>query len=145
MKSKIFLLLTLFGIFTSCQQKNQAETPESLKQVLFNFYDGTKNKDFDKIKEATTQDFKAFIDGKVWTIDTMINTLNSYPPYKADYSFNNFKINMADSLGSINYFIHGDFVFSDTLNLKFDWLESATFTKVNGQWKMNFMHTTTKK
>jgi len=145
MKSKIFLLMTLFGIFMSCQQKNHAESPESLKQVLFNFYDGVKNKDFDMIKEATTPDFKAFIDGKVWSIDTMINTLNSYPPYKADYSFDDFKINMADSLGYINYFVRGDFVFNDTLNLRFDWLESATFTKEEDQWKINFMHTTTKK
>ena len=144
MKSKIFLLMVLLGIVVSCQQKNQTESPELLKQVLFNFYDGIKNKDFDKIKETVTPDFRAFIDGKVWSTDSVINTLNSYPPYKADYSFDSFKINMDDSLGCINYFIHCGFVISDTLNLKFDWLESATFTKVDNQWKMNFMHTTTK-
>lgn len=137
--------MMVLGIFLSCQQKNQTESPEVLKQVLFNFYDGVKSKDFDMIMDATTPDFIAFIDGKIWSTDSMINTLKSYPPYKADYSFDDFKINMADSLGCINYFVRGDFVFNDTLNLRFDWLESATFSKVEDQWKMNFMHTTTKK
>ncbi|MBT8276942.1 MAG: nuclear transport factor 2 family protein [Flavobacteriaceae bacterium] len=145
MRSKIFLIIMLLGIISSCQQKNQTESPEVLKKVLFNFYDGVKNKDFDMIIDVTTPDFIAFIDGKIWSTDSMINTLKSYPPYIAEYSFDDFKINMADSIGNINYFIRGDFVFNDTLNLRFDWLESATFTKVENQWKMNFMHTTTKK
>ncbi len=97
------------------------------------------------IMDATTPDFIAFIDREIWSTDSMINALKSYPPYEADYSFDDFKINMADSLGYINYFVRGDFVFNDTLNQRFDWLESATFTKVEDQWKMNFMHTTTKK
>ena len=112
MKSKIFLLMMLLGIFLSCQQKNQTESPEVLKQVLFNFYDGVKNKDFDMIMDATTPDFIAFIDGKIWSTDSMINTLKSYPPYKADYSFDNFIIDMENSLGVIRFFSHGDFIFS---------------------------------
>jgi len=37
--------MALFGIFMSCQQKNQTESPELLKQVLFDFSDGLKNKE----------------------------------------------------------------------------------------------------
>ena len=82
--------MTLFGFVVSCQQKNQTEFPELLKQVLFNFYDGVKNKDFDKIEEATTPGFIAFTDGKIWSSDSMIDVLKSYPPNKANYSFDNF-------------------------------------------------------
>ena len=143
MKSKIFLFMMLPGILLSCQQKSQPESPEVLKQVLFDFYDGVEFKDFDKIRNATSSDFTAFIDGKIWNTDSMINILKSYPPFEVDYSYDDFKINIGDSLGYINYFIRGDFVFSDTLSLRYDWLESATFRKVEDQWKMNFMHTTT--
>ena len=145
MKSRIFLIMVLLGIVVSCQQKNQTKSPELLKQVLFDFYDGIKNKDFDKIKEVTTPDFTLYVDGKIWSHDSIISVLNSYPPYKADYSFDNFNIDMEDSLGVMRFFSHGDFIFSDTLDLKFDWIESATFTKVDDQWKMNFLHSTTKK
>jgi len=144
MKSKIFLLMALFGIFMSCQQKNQTESPESLKQVLFNFYDGIKDRNLDKIKEATTADFILYVDGKVWSHDSIISVLNTYPPYSATYSFENFKIDRENSLGVMRFFSHADFIFSDTLNLKFDWIESATFTKVDDKWKMKFLHSTTK-
>jgi hypothetical protein len=144
MKLKIFLLMALFGIVVSCQQKNQTKSPELLKQVLFDFYDGIKDRDFDKIKEATTPDFILYVDGKAWSNDSIISALNTYPPYSADYSFDNFNIDMENSLGCMRYFCHADFVFSDTLNVKFDWIESATFTKVDDQWKMNFLHSTTK-
>ncbi len=136
--------MALFGIVVSCQQKNQIKSPELLQQVLFDFYDGIKDRDFDKIKEATTPDFILYVDGKAWSNDSIISALNTYPPYSADYSFDNFNIDMENSLGCMRYFCHADFVFSDTLNVKFDWIESATFTKVDDQWKMNFLHSTTK-
>ena len=122
----------------------QIKSPELLQQVLFDFYDGIKDRDFDKIKEATTPDFILYVDGKALSNDSIISALNSYPPYSADYSFDNFNIDMENSLGCMRYFCHADFVFSDTLNVKFDWIESATFTKVDDQWKMNFLHSTTK-
>ena len=145
MKLKIFLLTVLFGILMGCQQKKQTKSPELLKQVLFDYYDGIKNRDFDKMKEATTADFIGYVDGNVWSNDSVISVLNTYPPYSANYSFENFKIDMENSLGSMRYFCHADFVLNDTLNLKFDWIESATFTKVDDQWKMSFLHSTTKK
>jgi len=144
MKSKIFLLMVLAGVVVSCQQKKQPESPELLKQVLFDFYDGAKNKDFDKIEEAITHDFILYTDGKIWSNDSIVSALNSYPPHKVDYSFDNFIIDMENSLGCMRFFSHADFVFSDTLNVQYDWIESATFTKVEDQWKMNFLHSTTK-
>jgi hypothetical protein len=144
MKSRIFLLLVFFSFIVSCQQKDHTKSPELLKQVLFDYYDGVKERDFDKIREATTADFILFVDGKVWSYDSIISILNTYPPYSANYSFEDFNIDMEDSLGCMRYFCHADFVLNDTLNLKFDWIESATFKKVGDQWKMNFQHSTTK-
>ena len=105
MKSRIFLIMALLGVIVSCQQKNQTKSPELLKQVLFDFYDGLKNKDFDKIKEVTTPDFTLYVDGKIWSHDSIISVLNSYPPYKADYSFDNFNIDMENSLGVSDFFL----------------------------------------
>ncbi len=136
--------MALFGIVVSCQQKNQTKSPEQLKQVLFDLYDCIEDRDFDKIKEVTTSDFILYVDGKVWSNDSIISALNTYPPFSADYSFNNFNIDMENSLGYMRYSCHADFVFSDTINVKFDWIESATFIKVDDKWKMNFLHSTTK-
>ena len=127
------------------EEETEGKSPELLKQALFDYYDGIKNKDFDKMMGATTADFITFVDGNVWTNDSAISVLNTYPPYTAIYSFENFKIDMENSLGCMRYFCHCDFAFGDTLNLKFDWIESATFTKVGDQWKMSFLHSTLKK
>ena len=143
MKIQVSLSMILICFFCNCRQEIQTESPEVIKQVLFDFYDGVKNKDFDMIVETTSPEFIAFIDGKRWSVDSMIQTLKSYPPFLVEYSFDDFNTSLADSLGCINYFVRGDFIFDDTLELRYDWLESATFTKVNDQWKMNFMHTTT--
>ena len=55
------------------------------------------------------------------------------------------KVNIDESSGDITYYDHGEFIFNDTIKMKFDWLESATFRKVNGKWKMNFIHSTVRK
>ncbi len=148
MKNVKILLLFMAGfcLLMSCEKSEEEliDSPELLKQVLFNFYGGIANKDFDKIKEAITTDFILYGDGKAWTIDSMISALNSYPPYTADYSFDNFNIDIESSLGCMRYSCHCDFVFTDMYNLQFDWIESATFIKANDQWKMKFMHSTTK-
>ena len=126
------------------EEEEPIDSPELLKQVLFDFYDGIKDRDFDKIKEATTSDFILYVDGKALSNDSIISALNSYPPFSVEYSFDNFNIDLEHSLGFMRYFCHADFVFSDTLNVKYDWIESATFAKVDDQWKMNFLHSTTK-
>jgi hypothetical protein len=50
-----------------------------------------------------------------------------------------------ETSGDIIYYNHGDFVINDTINMQVDWLESATFKKVDGQWKMKFLHSTVRK
>ena len=61
------------------------------------------------------------------------------------WTFDNIKVNMNESSGDIVYLNHGDFVINDTIKTKVDFLESATFRKVDGKWKMNFLHSTVKK
>lgn len=36
------------------EEESEGKSPELLKQVLFDYYDGIKNKDFDKMKGATS-------------------------------------------------------------------------------------------
>ena len=43
------------------------------------------------------------------------------------------------------YLNRGDLVFNDTMRVTYNWLESATFKKVDGVWKMNFLHSTVRK
>lgn len=147
MKNIRILLLFMAGfcLMLACEKEEDEpiDSPELLKQVLFDFYDGIEEMDFDKIKEATTSDFMLYMEGQAWTYDSIVNNLLSYPPYSVDYSFDNFNIYIENSVGSMKYLCRGDFVFGETV-MSVSWNEGATFIKADGQWKMKFLHSTTK-
>jgi Domain of unknown function (DUF4440) len=140
-------LILLIGLvlFTSCQPEKKTEDPEILKSILTEYFDGIKKRDITKMNAVTTTDFLLFEDGKVWTNDSLINIMNQFKSFEGSWKFDNMKVNIDDLSGDIVYFNHGDFVFNDTTKMQFDWIESATFRKIDGKWKMNFLHSTVRK
>ncbi len=143
---KTITILTIIlglGLLTNCEQKK--DDPEILKNILIDYFDGIKTQDLEKLNSLTTRDFVLFEDGKIWTNDSLVKINEKFNSFKLDWKFDNIKVNMDESSGDIVYFNHGDFVFNDTIKMKIDWLESATFRKVDGKWKMNFLHSTVKK
>jgi len=143
---KTITILTIIlglGLLTNCEQKK--DDPEILKNILIDYFDGIKTQDLEKLNSLTTSDFVLFENGKIWTNDSLVTINEKFNSFKRDWKFDNIKVNMDESSGDIVYFNHGDFVFNDTIKMKIDWLESATFRKVDGKWKMNFLHSTVKK
>ena len=146
MKTKTALLLFLiFGLLSNCKQNKPTDDPEILKTVLRDYFDGLKNRDIKKLNELTTSDFVSFEDGKVWTNDSLIKAVRPFKSFQGEWKFDNMKVNVDNSSGDITYFDHGDFIVNDTIRMSFDWIESATFRKIEGKWKMNFLHSTVRK
>jgi hypothetical protein len=141
----VFLLLLTLGLLSNCMQNKPTDDPEMLKTVLRDYFDGLKNRDIKKLNEVTTTDFVSFEDGKVWTNDSLINSISQFKSFQGEWKFDNLKVNVDHSSGDITYFDHGDFILNDTIKMSFDWIESATFRKIDGKWKLNFLHSTVKK
>jgi hypothetical protein len=131
------------GLLTNCEQKK--DDPEILKKILTDYFDGIKTQDLEKLNSLTTSDFVLFEDGVIWTNDSLVTMKEKFSSFKGAWKFDNISVNIDESSGDIVYFNQGDFVFNDTIKIKIDWLESATFRKVDGKWKMNFLHSTVKK
>lgn len=131
------------GLIAGCQQKK--DDPEILKSILINYFDGIKAQDLQKLNSLTTNDFVLFENGKIWTNDSIATIKNKFHSFTGEWKLENMKVNIDESSGDIVYFNHGELSFNDTLKVKFDWLESATFRKVDGEWKMNFLHSTVRK
>jgi ketosteroid isomerase-like protein len=127
----------------NCQQKK--DDPEILKKIIIAYFDGIKTQDLDKLNSLTTSDFVLFEDGKIWTNDSLVTIKDTFKSFKGEWKLENMKVNIDESSGNIVYFNHGDFIFNDTIKMKFDWLESATFKKVDGEWKLSFLHSTVRK
>lgn len=145
MKTKLLLVIIFVGFLFSCQEEKKLDNPDQLKQVLTSYFDGIENRDFDKMKDVTTNDFVLFEDGKIWNNDSIINMLKAMPPFDATYKIDNFDINIDNENGNMFYFNHLDATLNDTTKLVYDWIESATFKKIDGEWKMNFLHSTVRK
>jgi ketosteroid isomerase-like protein len=141
--AKILTTLLLLELLTNCQQKN--DDPEILKRILTDYFDGIKTQDLEKLNSLTTNDFVLFENGKIWTNDSLVTIKDKFKSFQGEWKFDSMKVNVDESSGDIVYFDHGEFVFNDTIKMKFDWLESATFRKVDGKWKMNFLHSTIRK
>ena len=146
MKNKILLLVIQVGLLTACQQTNQKDDPEKLKAVLTGYFDGIRAKDPNKLNELTTNDYVLFESGLIWNNDSLANIFKKYPtiqykPFKLD----NFRISVDNEIGHMTYYNHGEFTINDTTKFEFDWLESANFRKVDGKWKIDFLHSTQRK
>lgn len=142
---KLTLILLMLGAAGGCDQQKKTDDPEALKKVLTDYFDGIKNKDLKKMNAVTTSDFILLEDGKIWSNESFINAAKSSGPFQGTWTFDYKRIIIDDSSGSIVYLNRGDFVVNDTSKMKIDWLESATFRKADGVWKMNLLHSSVKK
>ena len=135
-------LILWLGLFAGCQQGKSTDDSEKLKYVLLSYFDGIKNKDFKKMIEATTDDFILYEMGRVWNNDSVFNNIKKNLPYSVEYKFDNFKISVDTRSGHMSYYNNGVFVFNDTTRQRFSWIESASFRRSKGGWKMSFLHVT---
>ena len=139
----IFVLLV--NPIASCNQERKTDDPEALKKVLSAyFFEGIKNKDLSKLNSLTTKDFIVFEDGKIWNNDSIFKMANAFSSIQGTWIFDYERITIDESSGNIIYVNHGDLVLNDTIMMQKDWLESATFRKINGTWKLDLIHSTSK-
>lgn len=141
--SRILMLLLVLIILTDCRQKKDDEA--SIKKVLTEYFHGIKVQDLAKLNSLTTNDFVLFENGKIWNNDSLVSIKHKYKSFTGEWRFDFMRIDVNDSSAEAVYFNHGELIFNDTLQIKLDWLESATFRKVENQWKLSFLHSTVRK
>lgn len=129
---------------TAAKSFQTHDDPEQLKTVLNNFFNGIETKDFGKLRMATTNDFMLYEDGRIWNIDSAFMNIKRNMPFTVKYEMKNIKVNVDSQSGDVTYTNHADFVFTNG-KLSLDWIESATFRKINGVWKINFLQATIRK
>lgn len=143
MKKITLLLVILCLVLVSRSQSN--DSSELLKKALISYFTGIENKDFELMKAVTTDDFVLYENGLVWNNDSAFMNIKRNLPFTVKYKLDNFRIFVDQLSGDITYTNHPDFEFGKNQKLSLDWIESATFRKINGVWKMNPLHLTVKK
>jgi len=136
-----FVVLAIV-LLTGCHPKPATDDPEKIKKVLTGYFEGIENKDTARMRALTTPDFMLYENGAVWNNDSAFMNIRRNMPFTVKYKFGNFKIHVDDTSGDVTYINHADFVFGPRGKKSLDWIESATFRKSNGEWKMNFLQAT---
>ena len=142
---KLNILTLLFGLVLLTNCKQEKDDPEILKNILVEYFDGIKTRDLAKLNSLTTKDFVLFEDGVIFTNDSLVKPNPYVKSFQGTWTFDNIKINIDETSGDMVYYNHGEFIYNDTIKRQVDWLESATFRKVDGAWKMNFLHSTVRR
>ncbi len=141
----ILRLLLVIGLFSNCSQNKSTDDPEKLKKVVTSYFEGIENKDFEKLKSLTTDDFILYEDGSIWNNDSAFKNIRRHIPFTVKYKLDSFKIYVDNMSGDMTYLNHADFIFKDSSKESLDWVESATFRKTEEGWKMNFLHLTVRR
>src|SRR5262245_54534499 len=128
------LLLTLVSLFT-CKPQH-TENPQVLTKVLTDYFDGIKHRYLNKLNTVTTTNLNLFADGMEWKNDSLISNMSDLKTIDGTWTCTNVKASIDGSSGEMIYSNHGELVANDTLKRSVDWVESATFRKVDGQWKL---------
>jgi hypothetical protein len=92
MRHTTLLLVIQIGLLTACQQTSRKDDSDKLKLVLEDYFGGIKTKNLQQMNDVTTTDFILYEDGKIFNNDSLINLLNTFPKFTAEYTFDNFKI-----------------------------------------------------
>lgn len=145
MKYTTLCLLTLITLPSAGQTKKEGEDASTLRGLLTAYFDGVAKKDLNKLNSVTTDDFVLFEGGRVWNNDSLINSMKKRPQVKLTFRFDSLDVRADHEIGRIIYFNYGDVFVNDTLKRSIRWIESATFRKVKGTWKMEFLHSTDRK
>jgi lysophospholipase L1-like esterase len=136
------ILLCELAWLGACRVTRSPDDPGKLKTVLRGYFEGIEQKDTLKMRSVTTEDFILYEGGSVWNNDSAFKNIRRNMPFTVKYHLDQFKVYVDDHSGYMTYFNHADFVFRDSVRESIDWIESATFLKTAGGWKMNFLEAT---
>jgi len=135
---------SLLLVLIAARPSRQHDDREKLTAVLTEFFNSINTHDTAKLRSTTTDDFILYEDGKLWNIDSAFMNIKRHLPFSVKYQMSNLKFFVDNESGDVTYTNHADFTFAQG-TASIDWIESATFRKINGLWKINFLQATVRK
>lgn len=143
MKNSLILII-LFFLFGCAQKSNQCKKidDEKAKKIIVDYFKAISDKKFEDLVNLSTQEYLLYEDGAIWNNDSLINLIKSMPQAQITYEFEGFNFESDCNGAFINYLNHGILTLNDTTQIDYNWVESAYVKKVNGDLKLNFLHST---
>jgi hypothetical protein len=143
--AKLFFLLTIIAII-ACQKK---EDPKfelvKVDKTLQSYFDGITKFDYEAMRQACSPDYVLLEDGTMWTVEDHINFLKTFEGKSSiSYKFIDVKENIDGSVAWRTHRNVADAIIEGK-PAHFEWIESTMFQRLNGEWKIVILHSTTAK
>ncbi|ARV05831.1 hypothetical protein BTO04_03565 [Polaribacter sp. SA4-10] len=127
-------------MFLGCSPKQcKKDDPKVVERILQDFIKALSDREFEKLESISTTDLVIYEDGSIWNNDSLVQAFSGV----AEISFQlmNFDTKVDCNSARTKYINIGKFELPDkTVKVKF--LESASFIKEKGLWKIEFIHST---
>jgi ketosteroid isomerase-like protein len=145
MRITVLLIVITFTIF-SCSTHDDTQTKkEELKTTVAAYYDALAKKDIQRMTDLTATDFVFFDDGVPYTNKSAVKFVEGLPAFTATFKFDSINARIDKSNASAYYFREATFTIQGNTYTPIKFLESATFIKENGKWKIRFLHSSLRK
>ncbi len=148
MKTKqIIYIALLFTFFINCNDKVEsidldAEKKE-VEKTLVEYFKYVEQRNWDSLRALSQNDLIIFESGIIWNNDSLINAVDgAFKDFEISYDLDFIKTEVDNSIAWTYYNSKAEAV-SDSARMIIKWLESASFKKQAGKWKVSFIHSTT--
>lgn len=140
------LLVFIVTMLVSCQTEPDTQTKkEELKAVLSDYYDAMSKKDLTIMNSLTTGNFILYDEGVIYNNESALKAMQQMPSFMATFTFDSINAHIDKTNASAYYLRSAVFTIEDSLYPPIKFLESATFTREGGKWKLRFLHSSMRK
>ena len=140
----VFFVCTV--MLVSCNSKKTAEDKKGeLKNILTEYYTSMSKKDLEKMNSLTTPDFLMFEEGQIYNNESAVKFVEQFGNFSVTFKFDSLHTHFDKANASAYYFREATFTMNDSTWAPFRFLESSTFEKKDGKWKLRFLHSSLRK
>jgi len=145
--NKITILsIAIVFLLTSCRNDDGGQAQkDALKKVIIDYYTALANKDLQKANSLTTDNFILFDGGRIYSNQVAIDSVNQMGQFTFSTSIDSLNVHVDKKDASAYYFRRANFTFPTGLQVTAMFLESCTFNKQDGKWKLRFLHSSQRK
>jgi hypothetical protein len=145
MKIKLPLIIVMITLLSCHSDPDDQARKDELKNVLTTYYDAMAKKDLQKMNTLTTSNFIMYDEGAIYNNESAVRSVEQLPPFTVTFTFDSVNA-LVDKINASAYYIRrADFTMNDTMHMPLKFLESATFRKEDGKWKLRFLHSSLRK
>ena len=131
-KTRVLFTVATVSFF-SCQSRDDIiSKKEDLKNILTEYYISIAKKDLSKMNSLTTPDFVMFDQGKVYTNESAVKSVEQLGSFSVTFRFDSLNTHFDKANASAYYFREATFTMNDSVWAPLKFLESATFEKKRG-------------